>query len=87
MPKNIYCGVRKILRTFALPMTEEEYMHSSVQIDQKDLKILGMTSQSPLTHLTKTLTMKKFYVFQAQRYAYFLYLQIFRKKLAVLAVK
>ena len=27
------------------------------------LKILGIVSQLPLTHLTKTLTMKKFYVF------------------------
>ncbi len=30
------------------------------------LKTLGMTSQPPLTHLTKTLTMKKFYVFQCK---------------------
>jgi hypothetical protein len=32
-----------------------------------NLKILGMTSQPPLTYLTKTLTMKKFYVFRIQR--------------------
>ena len=30
---------------------------------QFGLKILGIASQLPLTHLTKTLTMKKFYVF------------------------
>jgi len=35
--------------------------------NKNDKKILGMTSQPPLTHLTKTLTMKKFYVFQGQR--------------------
>lgn len=39
-----------------------------------------MTSQPPLTHLTKTLTMKKFYVFQEQRYTHFLFLQTFIKK-------
>jgi hypothetical protein len=37
------------------------------ETNKKALKILGMTSQPPLTHLTKTLTMKKFYVFQEQR--------------------
>jgi hypothetical protein len=41
-----------------------KYMNYQIQ---NDLKILGMTSQPPLTHLTKTLTMKKFYVFRLQR--------------------
>ncbi len=34
--------------------------------DRNGLKKLRATSQPPLTHLTKTLTMKKFYVFQEQ---------------------
>jgi|GEM_PF-6312393 len=38
-------------------------------------KILGITSQPPLTHLTKTLTMKKFYVFHMQIYGEYLYYQ------------
>ena len=52
----------------------EKYMNNTLQ---NDLKILGMISQSPLTHLTKTLTMKKFYVFHMQRYNRFFNYQIF----------
>jgi hypothetical protein len=53
----------------------EEYMNNTTI--QNDFKILGMISQSPLTHLTKTLTMKKFYVFHQQRYNRFFYYQTF----------
>ena len=45
-----------------------------------------MTSQPPLTHLTKTLTMKKFYVFHQQRYTLFLFSQIIIKKNAFIAL-
>lgn len=41
-----------------------------------------MTSQPPLTHLTKTLTMKKFYVFRLQMYGLFLNYQTFIKKIS-----
>ena len=49
-------------------------------------KILGMASQPPLTHLTKTLTMKKFYIFQVQSYGFFSHVQIFLKKNRIFAV-